>query len=175
MKAITPQQLKVIAPFATQANINKYMGPLNATFEKYDISTPLRQAHFLAQVLHESGSLKYCEELASGDAYEGRRDLGNLIKGDGKRFKGRGLIQLTGRANYRIYGKAIGVDLEAKPELVATLYAVDVAGWYWNSRKLNELADKDDAKAVTKKVNGGYNGLEDRLKYLQRAKQTLLV
>lgn len=170
---ITAEQLKKIAPTATLVNIGKYIGQLNTVLEKYAINTPLRKAHFLAQILHESGALRYNEEIASGDAYEGRGDLGNLIKGDGRRFKGRGLIQLTGRANYRVYGQSLEIDLEAKPELVATTYAVDVAGWYWDKRKLNELADKDDIKAVTKKVNGGNNGLADRETYLQRAKTTL--
>jgi len=155
MVTLTVKELKQIAPYATQANAVKYVPLLNACFEKYGINTPLRVAHFLAQVLHESGSLKYCEEIASGADYEGRKSLGNVMPGDGKKFKGRGLIQLTGRANYTAYGKYIGEDLTKSPEKVAGELAVDVAGWFWSTRKLNELADKDDLHNITKRVNGG--------------------
>jgi putative chitinase len=96
---------------ATQQLIDLYAGPLAAKMAAAAITTPLRQAHFLAQLGHESGELRYTEELASGDAYEGRRDLGNTVPGDGRRFKGRGLIQLTGRANYQAYGDAVGRNL----------------------------------------------------------------
>ncbi|MGH8638602.1 MAG: glycoside hydrolase family 19 protein, partial [Burkholderiales bacterium] len=103
------------------------------------------------------------------------RDLGNTIPGDGKLFKGRGLIQLTGRANYAQYGKDCGIDCVADPGRVASdpFVAVDVACWYWNMRQINRLADADDAKAVTKAINGGYNGLDDRMEYLARAKGVL--
>lgn len=147
--------------------------------EKYEINTPLRQAHFIAQILHESGSFRYREEIASGAAYEGRKDLGNTKKGDGKRFKGRGLIQLTGRANYEAYGKSLGRESEilSNPKLVAEEdeLNVDVAGWFWDRAKLNALADKDDLKAITRRINGGYTGLADRKAFLERAKKELLV
>lgn len=172
---ITEVQLKKIAPAATQANIVKFTPLINATLEKYAINTPLRVAHFLAQVLHESGSLRYSEEIASGERYENRKDLGNVLPGDGVKFKGRGLIQLTGRANYKAYGTYIGEHLDKFPELVATKYPADVAGWYWKIRGINELADKDDIQAVTKRVNGGLNGFNDRLSFLVRAKQVLSV
>jgi hypothetical protein len=115
------------------------------------------------------------EEIADGSAYEGRSDLGNTKPGDGKRFKGRGLIQLTGRANYAAYSKDTGVDYVAKPLLVATdpLVAVDVACWFWNKHGISKLADKDDVKAVTKAINGGFNGLDDRIEFLLRAKAVL--
>jgi putative chitinase len=138
------------------------------------IDTPLRQAHFLAQIGHESGELRYTEEIASGDAYEGRLDLGNTQPGDGKRFKGRGLIQLTGRTNYEVYGKSIGVDLltGGNWQRVATdpHLAVDVACWFWQTRNLNVLADADDISAITRRVNGGLNGLVDRQRILTRGK-----
>lgn len=172
---ITEAQLKKIAPAATQANIVKFTPLINATLQKYSINTHLRVAHFLAQVLHESGSLRYNEEIASGAKYEGRRDLGNVAPGDGVKFKGRGLIQLTGRANYKAYGVYLGEHLEKFPELVAGKYAADVAGWYWKTKNINELADKDDLQAVTKRVNGGLNGFNDRLSFLVRAKQVLSV
>ncbi len=138
------------------------------------IDTLLRQSHFLAQVGHESGELNYTEEIASGNAYEGRTDLGNTEPGDGQKFKGRGLIQLTGRANYAAYGSAIGVNLidgddsrriATDPEL-----AVDVACWFWASRQLNQFADRDDIEEITRRINGGLNGLADRERQLGRAK-----
>jgi putative chitinase len=134
-------------------------------------------AHFIAQIGHETASFRYAEEIASGSAYEGRSDLGNTQPGDGKRFKGRGLIQLTGRANYTAYSKDSGVDYVAKPELVASdpFVGVDVACWFWNKNGINKLADKDDVKAVTKRINGGYNGLDDRIEYLVRAKAVLSI
>lgn len=131
-------------------------------------------AHFLAQVGHESGDLRYTEELASGDAYEGRADLGNTQAGDGPRFKGRGLIQLTGRANYVAFGAARRRDFVtgANNMLLSTdaNLAVDVSCWFWTTHDLNALADGGDLKAITKKVNGGCNGLADRAENLQRAK-----
>ena len=166
---MTLDQLKIIAPLASKAD--KYLPMLNDTMTRYEINTPLRQAHFLAQVLHESGALLYTRELATGSAYEGRKDLGNTQVGDGAKFKGRGFIQLTGRANYIAYGKYIGKDLTIDPELVATVYPADVAGWFWKTRNLSALADKDDFVGITKRVNGGTNGIDDRKAYLDRAKK----
>ncbi len=147
------------------------------TMKRNNINTLLRQAHFLAQIGHESGELRFREELASGKAYENRKDLGNIQPGDGVRYKGRGLIQLTGRANYAEYSRTSGLnkDVEANPELVATddLLCVDVAGWFWNKRSLNAIADKDDLEALTRKINGGLNGLDDRRRLLLRAKTLL--
>lgn len=155
----------------------KYVAILNKAMARYGINTPLRQAHFLAQVLHESGRLRYCEEIASGAAYEGRKDLGNTQKGDGRRFKGRGLIQLTGRSNYTAYKAYIGLDVVSYPNLVAKLpLSVDVAGWFWTVVKdLNPLADADDVRTITKRINGGLNGYEDRKKLLALAKKLLNV
>lgn len=156
---ITRAQLVACMPNATQVNIDKFLGPLNETFQKYQINTPERVAAFLAQIEHESGSLRYVRELASGDAYEGRISLGNTEPGDGKRFKGRGLIQITGRANYQAVSIAFGVDFIANPEwLEQPKYAALSAGWFWNSRKLNELADLNTDQAfekITKRINGG--------------------
>jgi len=165
-------KLRGIMPSATPAKVQTYLAPLLAGMAGRSITTPLRQAHFLAQLGHESGALVFAEEIASGDAYEGRDDLGNTQHGDGKRFKGRGLIQLTGRANYTNYGRAIGRDLTADPTVVATdpALAVDAACWFWETKHINALADADDVEAVTRKVNGGLNGFEDRKAYLRRAK-----
>ncbi|MPZ44991.1 MAG: chitinase [Betaproteobacteria bacterium] len=169
------EKLSVVMPRALPAKIELYFEPLVAGMKKYSITTPLRMAHFVAQIAHETASFLYAEEIADGSAYEERRDLGNTVPGDGKFFKGRGLIQLTGRANYAQYGKDCGIDCVADPDRVASdpFVAVDVACWYWNKRQINRLADADDAKAVTKAINGGYNGLDDRMEYLARAKGVL--
>lgn len=135
----------------------------------------LRLVHFLAQLVHESDGLRAMEEYASGAAYEGREDLGNTQPGDGKRFKGRGPIQLTGRANYRALGRKIGIDLERHPEIAAIpSIGLRTALEYWNSRALNALADRDDVVAVTTKINGGTNGLADRRAALALIKGWLL-
>jgi putative chitinase len=170
--AIDGPKLLGIMPAATENKVAKYLAPLLTGMAGRVIDSPLRQAHFLAQLGHESGAFLYEEELADGMAYEGRADLGNIKPGDGPKFKGRGLIQLTGRTNYAEYGAAIGRDLIANPELVATdpALAVDAACWFWETRKINPLADADDIQAVTRKVNGGLNGLPDREAYLRRAK-----
>lgn len=130
---------------------------------EFAITTQRRASMFLAQVLHESCRLVYFEEIASGQAYEGRRDLGNSHPGDGRRFKGRGPIQLTGRANYRWAGRLLGLDLEAHPELAAG-HSVGwrIAALYWHSRGLNALADAGDFIGITRKINGGTNGLASR-------------
>jgi putative chitinase len=166
--------LKGIMPVGTWAKIRLYLPRLQVGMAERSINTALRQAHFLAQLGHESMSFVYAEEIASGAAYEGRASLGNTEPGDGMRFKGRGLIQLTGRANYTAYGRAIGRNLTDgdNPKLVATdpALAVDAACWFWSMRNLNPLADGDDLTAITRRVNGGLNGLEQRRAYLRRAK-----
>ena len=132
--------------------------------ERFAIDTPVRQQHFIAQCAHESDHFATTREYASGKAYEGRRDLGNTQKGDGARFRGRGLIQLTGRANYTAASKALGEPYALDPELVERFPAAAiVSGWFWHTHGLNELADKDDVKAVTRRVNGGLNGLDSRV------------
>jgi putative chitinase len=174
----SPAKLQGIMIHSTAANITKYHEPLNRNMLENAINTPLRVAHFLAQIAHESAELRYSEEIANGEAYEGRADLGNTQPGDGKRFKGRGLIQLTGRSNYKRYGDARGRDfttdetaqlLAKDPDL-----AVDVSCWFWVRHNLNALADADDVMAITKKINGGYIGLPDRKAKLARAKYFLL-
>ena len=162
---------------AADEAVNSFITAIAETMTKYNINTPLRQAHFLAQIGHESGELRFREELASGIAYENRRDLGNIEPGDGTRYKGRGLIQLTGRANYAEYARTGGLkrDIEADPGQVATDdgLCVDVAGWYWDKKGLNALADRDDLETVTRRINGGLNGLDDRRRLLLRAKTLL--
>jgi len=134
--------------------------------KKYGITSPLQRAHFLAQCAHESGEFKWREEFASGAAYEGRKDLGNTQRGDGIRFKGRGFVQITGRANYKQFSKYCGEDLTANPTALATKYAADTATWFWQTRKLNAYAVDDSLasiKAITRRINGGFNGLQDRV------------
>lgn len=164
---------------ARRERIASFFAPLQDVMAKYQIDSPLRRAHFLAQVGHESAELLYVEEIANGDAYEGRADLGNTQRGDGRRFKGRGLIQLTGRANYRDYGAVIGMDLEVNDnwKRISTdpALTVDVAGWFWRNKGLNAVADTDDLQSVTRRVNGGLNGLADRTRQLTRAKFFLSV
>jgi predicted chitinase len=147
---------------------------LNEAMADYGITTAARAAAFLAQIAHESVELRYWEEIASGEAYEGRRDLGNTKPGDGKRYKGRGPIQITGRANYRKYGGLLGLDLENNPSLAATTpVGFRIAGEYWDSHGLNELADRQDFVTITKRINGGTNGLASRQKYYEVAKRVL--
>lgn len=162
---------------AASADVAEFTARINKVMANRQIDSPLRQAHFLAQIGHESGELRFRAEIASGEAYQGRADLGNVQPGDGQRYKGRGLIQLTGRANYGEYGRAIGREAEllAQPEQVATdvEMCVDVAGWFWAKRGLNRYADADDLTTVTQRINGGSNGLDDRRRLLQRSKALL--
>jgi putative chitinase len=142
--------------------------------ERFGINTPFRQQHFLATCAHESDHFRTTEEYASGANYENRRDLGNTHPGDGRRFKGRGLIQLTGRANYDAASKALGEPYVDDPALVLRFPAAAiVSGWFWQTHGLNELADKDDHRPVCKRVNGGYNGLDSRLALLKTAKSVI--
>jgi putative chitinase len=171
---VTPEALLKIVPGARRSRVTTLAPFLNQTMIEFEISTPLRQAHFLAQVAHESDRFNALEEYASGTAYEGRRDLGNTQAGDGKRFKGRGLIQVTGRTNYIACGRALGVDLIGQPPRLAEPdLACRSAGWYWGTRQLNSIADQDDVRLITRRINGGFNGLSDRIELLTHAKQVL--
>jgi putative chitinase len=171
---LTAAKLHAIMPDASADRVTLYLPHIIAAMKLYEISTPLRQAHFLAQVGHESGDLKYNEEIASGSAYEGRSDLGNTQAGDGRRFKGRGLIQLTGRTNYRKYGEFKKRDFLTEPNNLVVgsdpALAADAAGWFWNTRHINVPADADNVDRVTELINGGDNGLPDRKVRLARAR-----
>jgi len=152
---LTAAQLKAILPNATASNIGKFLPYLNELMPRYGITTPRRIAAFLGTIQVESGNLRYVEEIASGAAYEGQRDLGNTEPGDGVRFKGRGLIQLTGRANYVAFGNNVGVDFTKNPDLLETpRYAVQASTWFWNRHDLNDAADRGDMDTVTRKVRG---------------------
>lgn len=138
------------------------------------LNTPLRMAHFLAQAAHETDGFKTLLEYASGKAYEGREDLGNTEPGDGIRYRGRGIFQLTGRANYKQFGRALKLDLVGIPMLAFEPdIAVRIAMLFWDAKKLNDFADRDDLKGITRRINGGYNGLDSRAVYLERAKKAL--
>jgi putative chitinase len=138
---------------------------------KAQITTPLRMAHFLAQIFYEADDLTTTEERASGAEYEGRADLGNTSPGDGRLYKGRGLIMLTGKANYMAVGQRLGLDLVRSPDLAATpQVALAIACDYWIVHALNALADRDNLVQITRVINGGLNGLSDRNTYLARAK-----
>lgn len=172
---MTAAELLAIMPYA-KARISVFLPHLEAAMAEYQINTPDRQAAFFAQVGHESGQLRYVRELASGEAYEGRKDLGNTQKGDGVRFKGRGLVQITGRANYLACSLALFGDdrLWHFPELLEDpAYACRSAAWFWHSRGLNELADAGNFKRITKLINGGFNGMADRQALYDKAKEVL--
>jgi len=162
------------------ARAAKWCGPMAVACQHFEINTPLRIAAFIAQVGHESGKFRYVKEIWGPmpwqEKYEGRADLGNTEPGDGKRFMGRGLIQITGRANYAQCGSWLGLDLISKPELLEQPeHAAMSAAWYWSSRRLNNLADIGDFRRITKKINGGYNGLEERQMFYDRALDCLNV
>lgn len=164
------ETLKKIMPLATTSNIEKFFIPLVDSMDYAEINTPQRKAAYLAQLAHESGSFRYVREIHDGSNYEGRKDLGNIHPGDGKKFRGRGLIQVTGRANYEEISKDLGVDFVSNPELLESpKYATLSAAWFWKKRRLNKIADSGDFKLLTKRINGGYNGLKERTEYYNRA------
>jgi putative chitinase len=181
----------------------KWFEPLQETFEKYQINTPKRQACFIGQCMHESGGFKFLKENLNYSAkalmntwpsrfpdmdtaekfernpekiankvYSGR--MGNTEDGDGAKFIGRGLIQLTGKDNYRAFGEAIGEDLVSNPQLVEEpRYAALSAGWFWNRKQLNLLADSMDIDTMTKRINGGNIGIQDRIAKINKALDVL--
>lgn len=172
--SITDAQLQAIM---TQCAHPEYLDYINSALVEGEIGTCARQSAFLAQVAHESGQLKYMEELASGEEYENRTDLGNAQPGYGKKYKGCGPLQLTGRANYRAAGQALGLDLENNPDQVATpAVGFRTSVWFWGNRGLNALADQNTLTAfrqITREINGGTNGQADREMLWTRAKTTL--
>jgi putative chitinase len=183
---------------------SKWLQPLLDTFQKYEINTPQRQAAFIGQCAHESGNFKVLQEnlnysakglmatwssrfpdMDTAERYErqpekiankvyARADMGNTDDGDGWKYRGRGVIQLTGKNNYRTCGEALGLDLVVNPDLILEpQYACLSAGWFWNKRGLNTLADANDIETITKRVNGGLHGLLDRQAKTQIALEIL--
>lgn len=172
---MTPQELSR-ATGARLDRAERFLPHVVAAMAEFEINTHARMAMFLAQIGHESGGLRYTTELwgptPAQVRYEGRRDLGNTERDDGIRFLGRGLIQTTGRANYKTTGEGLGVDLLSNPTLLSEPgLAARSAGWYWQQRGLNELADVGDFRRVTLRINGGTNGMEDRLARYAAAQQ----
>lgn len=174
---MTPQELVA----CTGARIDRattFLPFLLATMELYEINTPARQSAFLAQVGHESGGLHWLVELwgptPTQTRYEGRADLGNTEPGDGYKFRGRGLIQTTGRANYAAAGTALSLDLEESPELLALPEnAAMSAGYFWDAHQLNVLADAGKFETITRRINGGLNGQDERQALYDAALQVL--
>ena len=174
---MTPDELAM----STGASIERakiWLPFIESAMDEFYIDFPQRQAAFLAQIGHESGGLRYTVEIwgptPAQSRYEGRKDLGNTEPGDGFRYRGRGILQTTGRFNYRRTGDALGVDLIAKPELLSTAeLAARSAGWYWRINDLNKLADEGKFEAITKKINGGFNGYDDRLARYEAALSVL--
>jgi putative chitinase len=179
---LSDNDLQQIMPRLPQAKRQLYLPFINRVMEIYEIDTPLRASAFLAQIAHESAELKYMEEIWGPTAQQKKYEppgelatrLGNTQQGDGFRYRGRGPIQITGRANYEKYGDLLGVDLVGNPDLAATpQFAFATAGLFWKLNGLNELADVQDFTAITKRINGGLNGLAERQKYYEIAKNVL--
>lgn len=197
---VTVEQLHEMFPQAKKENLEKYHDALNAAFDEFEINTPQRQAMFLAQVAHESGNFsavsenlnykaetlakvfpKYFKDRDPNDYAKQPEKIANLVygsrmgngdedSGDGYRYRGRGLIQLTGKNNYDACGDELDVDLTENPDYLTTpAGAVRSAAWFWDSHDLNEVADAGDILKCTKKINGGTIGLEDRTKHYEHA------
>jgi putative chitinase len=174
---ITSQQLLQILPNACrQAGV--FVPVLNTAMSKYGIVNRLRIAAFIAQVGHESGQLRYVREIwgptAQQSGYEGRADLGNTVPGDGSKYRGRGLIQITGRTNYVACGEALALDLVNQPTLLEQpQYATMSAAWFWSTRGLNTLADQGQFVKITRLINGGLTGQDDRQALYDKALEVL--
>lgn len=182
VRILTATELGQIIPDLPTEERKKWTEKLNLAMAEFGITTARRQAAFLAQVSHETGQFRYLVESWGPTPQQLRYEppstlaasLGNVKPGDGERYRGRGLIWITGRENYEVFGKAVKVDLVANPDLAATPeFAARTAAWFWKSRGLNELADQDDLKTITRRINGGFNGLDDRMRIYQRAKSVL--
>jgi putative chitinase len=170
------QLLQILQNAGHQAGV--FVPVLNTAMNRYGIVGTPRAAAFIAQIGHESGQLHYVREIwgptAQQAGYEGRADLGNTVKGDGSKYRGRGLIQITGRANYTACGEALGLDLLSKPELLELpQHAAMSAAWFWSTKGLNTLADQGDFVKITRRINGGTNGLAARQALYYKALKVL--
>ncbi|TXD83221.1 glycoside hydrolase family 19 protein [Subsaximicrobium wynnwilliamsii] len=195
---VSTTQMKTIIPKLNWEKAEPYIPYMTSVLPNFGIDTPLRKAHFLAQLAHESGGLKYATENLNYSAqalrsvfgkyfktieiaeayarkpekianrvYADRMNNGNEASGDGWKYRGRGLIQLTGKDNYQNFAKDHGVDCVNNPDLILDPeIALNAACWYWTKRNINRYADADDIHMVTKKVNGGNNGILDRQHWL---------
>lgn len=175
MTTVTLDQLAEIMP-AGRKRLPDFVAPLNAAMAEFSIITSERVTAFLAQIAHESGQFRYMAEIASGAAYEGREDLGNTEPGDGRKFKGRGPIQITGRDNYRACSIALYGDerlLDDPSLLEQPEDGCRAAGWFWKTHGLNLLADTGDFDRITRRINGGQNGRDERIALWKTAQRTL--
>jgi putative chitinase len=182
---LTAEQLKSIMPHLSDSRNGEFRPFLTTAMTEFAIEAPARAAAFLAQLAHESGQFRFMEEIWGPTDAQSRYEpvtklsqaLGNTDVGDGKRFKGRGPIQLTGRANYQRFGDLLGVDLLGDPTRAANPnVAFRIAGLFWSKNGLNELADLATAEAftqITKRINGGTNGLADRQAFYAVARKVL--
>ena len=175
---ITAQQLLQILPNAGPV-AGVFVPALNTAMNRYQILGTKRVAAFIAQIGHESGQLKYVKEIWGATVaqmrYEGRADLGNTQPGDGSKYRGRGLIQITGRANYKACDKALGFDLVNQPELLEKPQHACMSGaWFWATKGLSPLADERKFETITRRINGGLNGLADRQMLYARALKVLV-
>ena len=200
---ITPDNFKAIIPDVNWNSAQQYINLFDTILPQYDIDTPLRKAHFLAQVAHESGGFRFVSENLNYSAkalygvfrkyfptmdianqyarnpekiankvYANRMGNGPETSGDGWNYRGRGLIQLTGKLNYQTLSETVGQDFISNPEKVSEPeWALTSACWYWQKRKINRYADTDDIHMVTKLINGGYNGLQSRQHFLEEFKK----
>ena len=178
---LTAEHVQAIMPAVSRQKRDTLLPYLQAALTEFSIQAPARAAAFLAQLAHESGQFRFMEEIWGPTPAQRRYEpvstlaanLGNTEPGDGKRFKGRGPIQITGRANYRRFGDLLGTDLVADPARAALPeLAFRIAGLFWSKKGLNELADRATHEAfreITRRINGGYNGLDDRLKFYTAA------
>jgi putative chitinase len=172
--SVTTERLLRLAPVGRRAIVEGIAVDFDRLAAAAGLTTRLRLCHLLAQAAHETDRFRTLEEYG-GPAYfaryDGRRDLGNTQAGDGARYHGRGIFQLTGRANYRRYGALIGLDLESSPERAKEpAVSLAIAFAYWRDRGCNAAADADDVVAVTRLINGGRNGLAQRAQLLKVAK-----
>jgi putative chitinase len=180
---ITNDQLRrIISPVKySVAQLEKITDALNQTLIKYEINTPKRICHFLAQVIHESGTFRYTVELwgptPAQKRYDTRVDLGNTpaLDNDGFKYRGRGWIQVTGKFNYQLASKEFGYDFVKDPDKLSHFpFAALTAGWFWKKKKLNTLADGDQITNITKVINGGFNGLDDRKLWWAKARKVMI-
>jgi putative chitinase len=172
--SVTEENLRRLVPTGKPEIIAGIAAGFDWQAVGYGVTTRPRICHFLAQAAHETDRFRTLQEYGSAAyfmRYEGRRDLGNTRPGDGARFHGRGVFQLTGRSNYRRYGAVLGIDLEADPDLAKDpAISLAIAFAYWRERGINEAADADDVVRVTRLINGGRNGLAERTRLLAVAK-----
>ncbi len=173
LNKLTPETIRLMFPNAG-TRLDPHLPYIIPAMQEFGIDNDNRVAAFLAQLAHESGEYRYMEEIADGSDYEGREDLGNTNYGDGRRYKGHGPIQITGKTNHRLCGMALDINLLEVPTLITQpKYGTRSAGWFWKTHDLNLIADRNWFITITKTINGGTNGLAERITYWNRNRQIL--